>query len=153
MKAIGEIIGSNQIAVKNTVNENNEISIYSGTLTIDTVKDQVEKLHICFPELSKNWFEILIERIKENNFSDERLIAAVNNCIDSFVYGKQPNIANILNFNKTIKLLNYGQLTERINAGEPNSDYIPVDVGFSKPMFCHFSDFEKSGLSKFKPKK
>jgi hypothetical protein len=135
------------------ISENNEISIYKGELSDQIVKDQVGKLKTCFPDLPANWFSILIDRVKDSNFTDSRLIAAVNNCIDSFVYGKQPNIANVLSYDKTVKLLNYGQFTEKINSGERSSDYIAVDVGAAKPKFVHVTDYEKTGLEKFTPKK
>ena len=53
--------------------------------------------------MEHHFFNILAERIVENDFTEKRLIDAVNYVIDSFPY-KEINIADIIKFDRCVKL-------------------------------------------------
>jgi len=57
----------------------------------------MEKIKKAFPSLSGDFYDILCERIKENNFSDKELINAINHVIDTCIY-PVPTIANFILF-------------------------------------------------------
>jgi hypothetical protein len=59
----------------------------------------MEKIKNSFPSLSAGFYDILCDRLKANNFTDEKLQNAVNHVIDTCIY-PIPTIANFISFNK-----------------------------------------------------
>lgn len=88
--------------------------------------EQMARLRKAFPQLPAGFFEILLDRVEGTGFTDKRLTDAVNNLIDNFNY-PNPTIANIIGFDKRVKLLTYSQLCD-IENGCPGSfkDYCRV---------------------------
>jgi hypothetical protein len=67
--------------------------------------------------LPADFFDILLERVKENGFCDDRLKDAVSHVIDNCPY-PTPSIANFISFDKTIECVSYSKLVEMVNKGE-----------------------------------
>ena len=88
--------------------QQNELSLYEGSLSEMCIAKNMRKLQLAFPKQSKEFFNILAERLVANGFTDERLTDAVNNVIDNFEY-KELNISNIIKFDKKVKLYNHKQ--------------------------------------------
>ena len=86
----------------------NEVSLYRGSLSDRGVAKNMRKLQSAFPKQNKEFFNVLAERLIANGFTDERLTDAVNNVIDNFQY-KELNIADIVSFDKKIKLYTYSE--------------------------------------------
>ena len=86
--------------------QSNEISQYQGSLSDRGVAKNMRKLQSAFPKQSKEFFNVLAERLIANGFTDERLSDAVNNVIDNFKF-KELNIADIVRFDKKMRLYNY----------------------------------------------
>ena len=84
----------------------NEVSIYMDSLSDIGVARSMRKLQSAFPKQSKEFFNVLAERLIANGFTDQRLTDAVNNLIDNFKF-KELNIADIVKFDKKMKLYNY----------------------------------------------
>lgn len=84
----------------------NELSLYQGSLSDRGVAKNIRKLQSAFPKQSKEFFNMLAERLIANGFTDDRLTDAVNNVIDNFKF-KELNIADIVKFDKKMKLYNY----------------------------------------------
>jgi hypothetical protein len=70
------------------------------------VAKNIRKLQSAFPKQSKEFFNVLAERLIANGFTDKRLMDAVNNVIDNFQY-KELNISDIVRFDKKMKFYNY----------------------------------------------
>ncbi len=86
------------------------ISIYSGTpATPMEIASETAKIAVSFPSLDKLFFTILAERLIKNNFTIDRLQAATGYLIDNFHY-KQPTIADIISFDKKVKLYSYNEV-------------------------------------------
>jgi hypothetical protein len=98
-----------------------EISIYIGELTDYTLATELKKLSVSFPNLESTFFNVLAERIKVNGFSDERLKDAVGFLIDNFTYQK-PSIANIISFDKRIKLYTQTELLGLVSENKASLD-------------------------------
>lgn len=86
----------------------NNVSIYHGKLDGAVVVRQMAVLQKIY-KVDDEFIDILTDRIKANNFSNERLIDAVNNLIDTNPY-KTFNIADIISFDKKIKTYTYDQI-------------------------------------------
>jgi len=88
--------------------------------------EEIKRLKMAFPNIPTGFYDVLLERIKENHFTDQRLTDSINNLIDNFTY-PNPTIANIIGFDKRIKLLTYSQLCD-IQTNSPGSfkDYCKV---------------------------
>jgi CRISPR/Cas system-associated endoribonuclease Cas2 len=130
-----------------------EISIYKGELTQDVLTEQIAKIYKAFKNITdKDYFQVLKERIKENNFSNEKLKDAVNHVIDTCVY-PTPTIANFLSYDKNVKLYTYDQklkLINEIGAELANRMYLSVKIeGMSKPMWANVNDIEKYKLERW----
>lgn len=86
--------------------QSNEVSLYLDTLSDMGVAKNMRRLQSAFPKQSKEFFNVLAERLIANGFTDQRLTDAVNNAIDSFQY-KELNISDIVRFDKKMRLYNY----------------------------------------------
>ena len=94
--------------------ERKSLSVYQkGDLTPETMAKCAMRLMKAFPEITRDWLDLLLERAKENGFSDQRLTDAVNHCIDTYVYGRLPNIANIIGFDKRIDFVTATELDKQ----------------------------------------
>lgn len=87
------------------------ISVYSGELTTVNTMEQVKRLRGAFPNIQKEFYDLLIERAKEKGFSDDRLTDAVNNLIDTFKY-PQPRVADIISWDKRVELMSYNEMMD-----------------------------------------
>ena len=99
-----------------------DISIYTGVLTLPVIAKSVAKIKKSFPALPEGFYEILSNRIKENGFSDQRLIDAVNNVVDNCPY-PQPTIAQFISFDKKIKTFTYHQIVRLVEDGDNMENY------------------------------
>jgi hypothetical protein len=89
----------------------NSISVYKDVFSVPAAIDQFKRLKQAFPQLPAGFYDILLERIKEKGFTDQQLKDAINNLIDNFIY-PVPTIANIVGFEKRIKLYTYQDITK-----------------------------------------
>ncbi|HZW38236.1 MAG TPA: hypothetical protein VFF33_02960 [Ignavibacteriaceae bacterium] len=96
--------------------ESNKLSIYAKgkPLTMHSAMKISERIAIGFPELNKGFYVLLAERLIANGFTEERFIASVNHVIDTFHYGKLPNIAEFISFDKEIQAFTYEQILEKL---------------------------------------
>jgi len=97
-----------------TIQDSNSISIYEGKLSkIETAKQTI-RIALAFPKMPEQTIEILRDRFIENNFNDERMIASVNHVIDNYEgWDKVPNIANFIQYDKTIRFYTGRELKEK----------------------------------------
>lgn len=125
-----------------------EISIYSGALTKQTIAESTVKIKGAFPALPLTFFDVFADRIKDNKFTDERLIASVNYVIDNCVY-PSPTIAQFLSYDKRVKLYSYNDMLKIAETNVKAFDqYKAVRIGeASKPMFALISDVENYNLT------
>ena len=104
----------------------NSISLYQDPFSIPVAMEQFKKLKQAFPQLPAGFYDVLLDRIKDNGFTDQRLKDAINHLIDNFTY-PVPSVANIVGFDKRVKLLTYGQLIEiQERTGRAFQDYCKV---------------------------
>jgi hypothetical protein len=120
------------------------MSIYKGNLTPECLAQEVEKIQASFPALSGTFFNLLTERIVVNKFNDERLKAAVGYLLDNFKY-PTPSIADIISFDKKIKLFSYTDVLESLDKGKVWTDYIKVTRG-SKMFYIKKTDQEQFNI-------
>lgn len=101
-----------------TSDRNNSISIYSGELTTLCVIENVKLLKHSFPALPKEFYDVLSQMVKEEGFTDQRLSDAVHHLVKTCVY-PTPTIANILSFDKRMKLHNYNEMVKLVDEYGP----------------------------------
>jgi hypothetical protein len=63
----------------------------------------IKRLSVAFPQMRKEFWDLLAERISANGFSSERLKRAVENVLDNFQY-RQLNISDIIRYDRRVKL-------------------------------------------------
>jgi len=128
-----------------TKNDYFELSIYCGKLTQNYILESAKKINNSFPNLPKEFFDVFVERIKENNFCDSRLSDSVNYVIDNCVY-PAPTIAQFISFDKKIKLYTYDQMLKLRDLDSKIFEYYrPVDIEGS-PIYAHIADIKKYNI-------
>jgi len=103
------------IAGKNNA-ETDSVSIFSGELTRECFKRQIQSLEASGYEFDNGFVQILLNRLLHNNFSDKRLVAAVQHAIDTIPYRKI-SIADIISFDTRIKLYTYDEYCDIMHNG------------------------------------
>ena len=132
------------------IKENNnhfELSAYTDQLTPENLVNNITKIKKAFPVLSKEFYDILMERLKDKGFTDQRLKDAVNNVIDNCIY-PTPTIAQFLTYDKNIKLYSYAQMVKLNDdyGGEAFKFFRPIDIGKDKPMYASINDIKEYNL-------
>jgi hypothetical protein len=129
------------------------ISLYSGELTEDCIVKNILKIREAFPTLTEGFYNILTEELTESKFSNERLVDAVKHVIRNCVYPK-PTIAQFLNFDKSIELYDFYQVSSMKEFGKDAFKiFRPIDIdGLVKPMYAKESDIVKYNLPRSQPK-
>ncbi|HEY0088895.1 MAG TPA: hypothetical protein VGB37_08630 [Candidatus Lokiarchaeia archaeon] len=113
--------------ISQQITQNNSISIYQGNLNVKFAIDQFKRLKNAFPNVSPVFNDILMERIKENKFTNQRLKDAIDNLIDNFCY-PNPSISNIISFDKRVKLHPYGEVCELVYNGWSFEDFAHIKI-------------------------
>ena len=126
---LGQLMPKSQNSLQNISPQttNNSISIYQGELNIPFAINQTLKLKKAFPNLPEGFYDILLERVKETGFTDKRLKDAIDTLIDNFIY-PTPAIANIIGFDKRVKLYTYQEVCDMIPQGYKFEDFVKVKV-------------------------
>lgn len=98
------------------------LSLYkAGKLSPEIIVQSQLRLHAVFPRMGEDFFNLLTERLIENNFSDQKLTDATNHLIDNFQY-KELNIADILRFDRAKKIYTYSEFCDEISRGLARGD-------------------------------
>ena len=94
-----------------------EISIYSGPVANESeIESEVNKLVAAFPDVKNDFLIVLVERMIDKNFTKERVKEAINHVIDTNPY-KRPSIADIISFDRKIKLYTYSEIQAKCYPG------------------------------------
>jgi hypothetical protein len=123
---------------------NNSISIYQDGLTIPFAIEQTLRLKKAFPSLPQGFYDILLERVKETGFTDHRLKDAIDSLIDNCVY-PTPAIANIISFDKRVKLHAYNDICDLVVKGSSWGDFSKVKIK-GKYFWITNTDKEQFGI-------
>lgn len=123
----------------------NELSIYRGELSDYTLATELKKLSVSFPQLEATFFNVLAERVKANGFTDERLKDSIGFLIDNFTYPK-PSIANIISFDKRIKLYDYEEVALLVTKNETRFENFAIIKRNGKTFRIKKTDKEKYNI-------
>lgn len=105
-----------------------------------------------FPKFAGT-ISILKERLKANGFNDERLKAAVNHVIDTYTgFGKEPNIADFIQYDKKVKVYTYNEIIAMEGSGDKFARFTKVNVGLDKPRYALTEEVEFYQLLKWSKK-
>lgn len=100
-----------------------EISVFSGQIaTEDEMKSEVKKLMAAFPEIKTDFLIVLFDRMIDKKFTKERVREAINNVIDTNPY-QRPSIADIVSFDRKIKVYTYSEILAKCRPGYSAFDY------------------------------
>ena len=136
-----------------SLNQENELSIYKGSLTTPVVIESIARIKKSFPSLPIGFYEVFSERLKANNFTDARLKDAVAHVIDTCPY-PTPTISNFISFDKKIKLNSYEEMVKKVNEFGPEiwKTYKPVKFPErEKVVWVHIDDMKIAKLTEYIP--
>jgi len=100
-----------------------------GKRTKEEMITQATRILVAFPELSNLKLVMLKDRFAENGFDDKKIIASVDNVIDTYK-GDSPSIAEFIQYGKDIKAYTY---EESIKFGQDK--LAMVDIGADNPRW------------------
>lgn len=127
------------------ISQDNSISIYNDKLTAKHAGREVVRLRNSFPALAPEFTDILLGRIIEKGFTDQQLTDAINNLIDNFTY-PTPTMANILSWDKRIKLFSYNEVAKKVTEEGANfSDFKKIHRN-GKLYWVLKTDYEQFNL-------
>lgn len=120
---------------------NESVSIYKDSLTQEHLTKEIVRLKKSFPQLPIEFYDILLDRLKANGFTNQRLTDAMNNLIDHFTY-PMPTIANIISFDKRVKLYNYYEIIEMViqNGIKVWDNFKPVKSNSKQRLYAEMKD-------------
>lgn len=90
--------------------------------TQEEIKSEVRKLMAAFPDVTNDFLIVLIERMIENKFTKERVKDAISKTIDTNPY-KRPSIADIISFDRKVKLYTYSEISAKCYPGYSAFDH------------------------------
>lgn len=141
-------------SIANLGNEN--ISVYErGQITQKNAIAVTESLLIAFPKVTPAFLKLLRQRLRENDFTDEKMIDAVNHVIDTYTgFDKVPSIGDIISYDRRVECLSQMEMLEKRNklGVSVSEDYVCVDLS-GMPYYVKKKDFDKYKFKKFVPKK
>lgn len=110
-----------------------ELSEYYGLqpATIDQIKNECKKLQACFPQMQPAMMGVMIDRIMSKKMPYAQVKDAVNNIIDNFKY-PVPTVADVISWDKKVKLYTHAEVVADIPKGFEFSDYTMVTVNEEK---------------------
>ena len=94
------------------------------------------------------FYDIFMDRIKDNGFSDTRLIDAVKHVIDNCTY-PTPTIAQFISFDKRIETFNYHQIVEMVEDGDDRAfeRYARIKPkNLPEAVWIHVNDIEQYNI-------
>ena len=95
------------------------ISAYSDRRAMQGLFDAIRMVKSAFPGWSEEQGTILMDRFAEHGFSDRRMIDAVKHVIDTYEgYGRLPNIANFIQFDRQVRLYRHSELDGVVGRGD-----------------------------------
>jgi hypothetical protein len=108
------------------ITRDNEIAVYTDGFSVKHAIDEITRLSRAFPSIGSDFYDVLLERIKDLRFTNNRLTDAINNLIDNFHY-PVPSVADIVGWGKPVKLLTYSDMCRiQDETGRAWKDYTKV---------------------------
>lgn len=130
------------------------MSVYRGEVVSDrSIVEYSLKVRYAFPSLPPEFYGVLLEMVREENFTDERFRDAVHHVIKTCIY-PTPTIANFIGFDKKIKLNSYEDMLKKVSdfGAEIWKSYKAVKFPErEKPVWVHVDDMKLAKLTEYKP--
>jgi hypothetical protein len=125
-----------------------ELSVFDATpASPQHIATSILKLSKAFPQMSKDFFNLLTERIAKRGISSERLEYAIEHVLDNFTY-KTLTIADVMSIDRKIEVMSFNEMVaECSKRGCSTNDFAPIHIGNEpKPFWVHKSDKAKFNL-------
>lgn len=125
-----------------------EVSVFGGPeATMEHILTSVKKLQVAFPQMSRDFWNLLTERIVKNNIAAERLEYCLTRVIDNFTY-KTLTIADVIGSDLKCTIYTYAEMLNQCDKNNTTtSDYAPVYVGDNpKPFWVSKADKARFGI-------
>ncbi len=123
----------------------NEISIYKGgIISNESIIKYSIKIRYAFPALPPEFYDVLLEMVKEENFTDERFRDSVHYVIKNCHY-PTPTIADFISFDRRFKVFTYDEMLKKLDemGGDRKiwDSYKRIKLpGRPEPVWIHVND-------------
>lgn len=127
--------------------DDGSLSVYRDELTVNGLESVIAMAKIAFPGMSEEQLFLLQDRMEANGFTDKRAKDAVCHVMDTYQgYGKLPNIADFIQFDKIMKTYAWNELEHLHNEGKANKgDYGMIKIE-SKIRYARLVEIERAGI-------
>ena len=126
-----------------------EISIFikSTQASPGQIVATIQKLSVAFPNMKKEFFDLLAEQIDKTEMPSKQLEYALNTVLNTFKY-KHINISDILNVDIKCKVYSYIEMCNEMQKNSCDmSYYAPIRIGYSERVsWVTRADKEKYSL-------
>lgn len=113
-----------------------EISIFAGSTEVSDQQlvSTTFKLGVAFPDMKKEFFDLLTEQVIKSGMTSKRLEYALNTVLNTHRYNRL-KIADVLNHDIKCKVYSYTEMCDEIHKNNINqSYYAPIRIGDSKKV-------------------
>jgi hypothetical protein len=93
----------------------------------DEIANECSRIQAAFPQLPPTFFLILTQRIVEKKIPIRQITDAVNNLIDNFRF-PTPTIADIIGFDKKVKLFSHAEVVAMLPKGYEFTDFEKIEL-------------------------
>lgn len=133
--------------------QRNELSVYqSGKVTPEILTMCIAEIKKAFPKLSLGWYDVLEQMLDDEGFSDQRLIDATKILIKTCQY-PEPTIANIIGYDRMIKVYLYDELLTIAKDYSPNERGIFLRCFDTIDFYGELRWAKKEDITRFNLKK
>lgn len=122
------------------------MSLYRGDLvTKENMAKNTLKIRKAFPSLPVEFYDVLLEMVKDEGFTDERFDDAVNHVIRTCVF-PTPTVANFISYDQKIKIYDYDGYLKLCNEGT-GKNYRAIKLrNLPRPVWIHVNDIAEYNL-------
>ena len=104
-----------------------------------------------FPDLPAGFYSVLSERLINEQFTDKRLMDAVNHVIDTCIYPR-PTVAQFISWDKRIQMFTYDQMLKKLDETGGGTKFWDYYKSFqfkdkATRVWIHINDIKKYNIS------
>jgi hypothetical protein len=128
-----------------------QVSAFIGELTQDFTMVQLSRIKAIFPEITKEYMIVLMDFLKENNFTDKRLKFAVDNILINCEFKPKP--ADFIKYDKYFNVLTYSDMLKQLETDKKiflKSKCVRLSKMQSQPLWVLQNVAETYNLEEYK---
>jgi hypothetical protein len=110
-----------------------ELSLYSDEPPSEKIliANECERLRIAFPTIQREFIGVLVQMVLKKGMSKNQLIDSIDNILMNYKY-PHPTVADVIGFDKRVKLYTHAEVVADIPKGFEFNDYDMISINEQK---------------------